>query len=500
MTTDADTPRMDDFVVRLLASQRAVAAAQAEQTRLLADAQRWAVEAGQRGSRRPSVDDVMAVRELACEFGTAVRLSDRTMQLRMNEAATLVEGFAAIHEAWSDGRIDRAHVSVIVEAGTPLPPGQTREWFVEQVLPRAEELSAAALRPVARAIADIAHPVSLVDRHTSARAQRCVRVTDLDDGMARLTADLPAVLARGIHDRLTQVAFEVRNARIAAVAVARPADELVSGAAFGIGVTPGPGQSAAHAPAVAVGFHRSCVTAPSRALLGAADASDSDRVLDSSVGASGPGAHDLGAHDTPAVEDTRSVGELRADILSDLLLGGGTVAHGDGMQAIRARVQIQIPVLTVTGNGNAPATLAGHGPVPADVALRLAGSAPGWDRVMTHPVTGTLLAVDRYRPNEDLKRFLRVRDERCRFPGCRMPVWRCDIDHTIDHAHGGATAHDNLEHACRRHHVVKHNTAWSVTQHAGGVLTWRSPTGRVYTDRPEPVVRFVADDDRPPPF
>ena len=37
---------------------------------------------------------------------------------------------------------------------------------------------------------------------------------------------------------------------------------------------------------------------------------------------------------------------------------------------------------------------------------------------MFHPHTGATLAVDRYRPSAELRRFLRVRDERCRFPGC----------------------------------------------------------------------------------
>jgi hypothetical protein len=72
-----------------------------------------------------------------------------------------------------------------------------------------------------------------------------------------------------------------------------------------------------------------------------------------------------------------------------------------------------------------------------------------------------------------------------------MPVWRCDIDHTVDHHHGGATSNCNLAHLCRRHHTMKHNTAWRVEQRDRGVLVWTSPLGRVYIDRPAPTLRFI---------
>ena len=74
-----------------------------------------------------------------------------------------------------------------------------------------------------------------------------------------------------------------------------------------------------------------------------------------------------------------------------------------------------------------------------------------------------------------------------------MPAKRCDVDHTIDHAHGGQTRDGNLALLCERHHMLKHNTAWTVTQSAGGVLEWTSPTGRVYIDKPVSTVEFAPD-------
>lgn len=198
-------------------------------------------------------------------------------------------------------------------------------------------------------------------------------------------------------------------------------------------------------------------------------------------------------------EDDRTMDQRRADILADLLLAGAPAALGQGLGAIAAHVQVTVPVLTLAGAHDTGATLAGYGPIDPETARCLAAYAPGWDRVMTHPVTGAVLAVDRYRPSADLLRALRVRDEHCRFPGCRRPAPRCDVDHTHDAALGGDTQLDNLAHLCRRHHTLKHATDWKVRQIGGGILEWTSPTGFVYVDVPAPTLRFVPSGD-PPPF
>lgn len=200
-----------------------------------------------------------------------------------------------------------------------------------------------------------------------------------------------------------------------------------------------------------------------------------------------------------AAPDERTLDQRRADILADLLLSAAPAAMEDGIGAIRAHVQVTVPVLTLAGVQATGASLAGYGPIDPETARRLAADAPGWDRVMTHPVTHAVLAVDRYRPGADILRTLRVRDEHCRFPGCRQPVRRCDVDHTHDAALGGPTHIDNLAHLCRRHHTLKHATDWQVRQLGGGALEWTSPTGLVYVDVPTPTLRFIPSGD-PPPF
>jgi len=201
--------------------------------------------------------------------------------------------------------------------------------------------------------------------------------------------------------------------------------------------------------------------------------------------------------DADAAVDARTMDQLRADILTDTLLTAGPqdCVAGIGLAAIQATVQVTVPVLAMTGASDEPCLLSGYGPIDPDTARALAGGASGWERVMTSPVNGSVLAVDRYRPGPALQRLLAARDEHCRFPGCRRPVRRCDVDHTVGAAVGGPTRHDNLAHLCRRHHVLKTIEAWSVEQTSPGVLVWTSPTGRRHIDRPEPVVRFIPDED-----
>lgn len=208
---------------------------------------------------------------------------------------------------------------------------------------------------------------------------------------------------------------------------------------------------------------------------------------------------DAGMPDSPdAVRgEGRTLDQIRADVLCDLALTGHATAPGidrdgrDGLDAIRAIVQVIVPFDVLVGATDDGARLAGRCPIDGASARRLAGAASMWHRVLTDPLTGEVLAVDRRFPTEAQSRFLRARDEHCRFPGCRMPVWRCDVDHTVDHQYGGETAPCNLAHLCRRHHVMKHQTAWTVEQRERGVLVWTSPAGRVYVDEPSPMVRFV---------
>lgn len=202
-----------------------------------------------------------------------------------------------------------------------------------------------------------------------------------------------------------------------------------------------------------------------------------------------PSASEASASVASAATDPRTLGQRRFDLAADLLLTGAPAGHdtvGGLLASIKAQVAVTVPVTTLMSADGPAAELSGRAPMDLASARALAGAAAGWDRVLTHPVNGGVLSVDRYRPPESLRRRLRSRDERCRFPGCGMPARDSDLDHTLDAAFGGETSEGNLAALCRRHHVLKHQTPWHVVQLGDGLLEWTSPTGRTYVDRPPP--------------
>jgi hypothetical protein len=181
--------------------------------------------------------------------------------------------------------------------------------------------------------------------------------------------------------------------------------------------------------------------------------------------------------------ETRTLDQLRADVVADMLTG-----RLDPATAPRVEVGVLIPMMTLLGLSEEPATLDGYGPIDADAARKLTAHAPSFYRILTHPVSTTILDVDRtsYRPPADLKRWLALRDGTCRFFGCGRAARHCDVDHTKGWAHGGTTAATNLAHLSRRHHTLKDESRWKVEQGPGGILTWTSPTGAIRTTDPPP--------------
>ncbi|HBS07627.1 MAG TPA: hypothetical protein DEA69_02295, partial [Microbacterium sp.] len=90
--------------------------------------------------------------------------------------------------------------------------------------------------------------------------------------------------------------------------------------------------------------------------------------------------------------DDRTLDEIRADILCDLLLDGIVPAHPKDVQGIRPTVVVTVPALALLGaDGDGPqdpAVVEGVGPIPIEKARELAGAATSWIRVLTHPETG----------------------------------------------------------------------------------------------------------------
>ncbi len=192
--------------------------------------------------------------------------------------------------------------------------------------------------------------------------------------------------------------------------------------------------------------------------------------------------------------EQRTLTQLKADAFVDMLLDEGRLLppgqSGSELRApmahrgFRAEVSVVVPALTVMGLSATPGMLEGGRPVDAETARAIAGTATGFTRILTHPETGVVLSFgkDRYSVPTELKRYLRHRDETCRFVGCARRARFCDIDHTVPWADSGPTAHDNLAHLCRSHHKTK-DAGWQVVQarDGSGDLHLRSPLGRDYS-------------------
>lgn len=97
-----------------------------------------------------------------------------------------------------------------------------------------------------------------------------------------------------------------------------------------------------------------------------------------------------------------------------------------------------------------------------------------------------------------LARHVQVRDRTCTHPHCGRPAARSELDHTRDHARGGPTVGANIGPGCARHHRYKTELGWQLRQPEPGTFEWRSPLGRVYRTRGEPVtVPLPAPQPRP---
>ncbi|GAA1754713.1 HNH endonuclease signature motif containing protein [Kocuria aegyptia] len=395
--------------------------------------------------------DEQTLRDVADEIGPALRLPAGTALRRVEDAVLLAESLPEVLEALEQGLAGVRQAGVLVELWRELvrdadglppqlqAPVRSVRRIVDELLLRAPDSTAAQLRAYARRRRAGLLRETEEQRHRLALRDRRVWVEPREDGMAQLCALLDAATAHAIQDRL---------------------DTLVDRA--------DPAVPAAPVEVVATGASATPALPPTAASDG------------------GPSGVDAGT------TGRRTVPQLRADVLADLLLDGEPADLPGHLRGIRGHVTVTVPVLALLRDareglpgsveglpGTFPcAELEGYGPIPVGLAERIAARAPSWSRILTHPVTGTVLDRDRstYAVPADLKRRLRARDGTCRFPGCRRRASRCDLDHTVAWADGGRTSADNLAHLCRHHHLLKHRD--------GSLGRWR--VEHVASERLEP--------------
>ncbi|MEH0108125.1 DUF222 domain-containing protein [Tersicoccus sp. MR15.9] len=415
-----------------------------------------------------------------------------------------------------------------------------------------------SLKARARRLRERCHPTSFHDRHAAALAERYVRIAPDRDGMARLTALLPAAVAVGIDARLSALARAAQQTEPATQhSVDRP-EQPVDQPTVGDGDCDGDGRGCGSASTGStLGQLRADVLAD---LLSDADpvgasrsgppaaAAPASRVLltmpaATLLGGDEPGA--LGAFGPIGAADARKL----AAAASCFLLGVTAEASAPPTRAGRPAPpgKPDHPDDSQPPNGAPPWTAqgmpstslrtpglpptSGPPPIPRPAPPSRPPSAPGLlaafdsttDQGGTAPRTAPAASTSPppvspgadprvipivltdgqlYRIPDRVRRALAVRDRTCRFPGCRRAAEGCDIDHVVAWADGGPSDPDNLVHLCRRHHVLKHHSAWTVAADVASApsgtdeevslersgidrLVWTSPAGRHLVTTPE---------------
>jgi Domain of unknown function (DUF222) len=354
-------------------------------------------------------------------------------------ALTVTMRLTAVAAALSAGVVDLPRARLIAELTQPLPDPAAQE-VANAALRYAPGHTYSQLRQKLRRLVLHADPAGAESRRREAAVGRSLRMLPAEDGMADLWLHAPAERVTATFNVVDHAARELRRAGDARGLDALRADLLTDLVLAGAGGTSG------------------------------------DK--DGGVGRTGEtGGHGEDAAGRDGTED-----------------GGGDgngIAGGDGEHPPRGWLGGRV-LLRITGSAGAllsaddsPGELDGYGPISADLLRELAYTAGAvWQPLLADPEKIPVRDPGRYVPPPRLAAAVRAVDGTCRWPGCRQPAWRCDLDHAVPHAAGGVTKADNLAAMCRSHHRLKTHTKWKVRLDEQRRLHVTSPLGQTATTRP----------------
>jgi hypothetical protein len=377
--------------------------------------------------------------EVACALTIGDRAAGSFLVVSHALTTTLPLTLAALQAgtiSWQHARVMADEAATLDRAGA----AALEAHFLDPDAPGAAsgcpagEMPASRFRHRARTWRERHHAQSIEARHATGVLDRRVEYTPDQDGMAWLSAYLPADQAAGIWNRTTAIARGLQGpdqhrtltqlrADVLATALLSSGNLLGGGDLFGRG-SPGHGTAG----------------------------SDPD-------GGMHPAAHDPGR--VPSLDPGL------ADVPTP-----------------RAQVLVTVPVFSLLGATEEPAMLDGYGPIPASMARDLvANGADSFHRVLVDPRDGAPLEIGRtsYRLTNAMRQWLRLRDGKCPFPGCSNQSLDNDADHLLAWAKGGTTGVANLGQPCPKHHRLRHTSAWRPTPATKNEPPgWISPTGRHY--------------------
>ncbi|MBY6062371.1 HNH endonuclease signature motif containing protein [Microbacterium esteraromaticum] len=491
-------------------------------------------------------------RSMIAEHCAAVPSSRGAVERAFDDARFLSTGdYPLLEASFRTGSVTASHVHEILHAAAPVREAvqngvveaDTMALYEAATVVFAESEAPSRTRTHAREVAAALAGSTITERHERALAERTVTVRSVGDGLALLQVVLPEHLAIAIHDRLTQLGrIQTQNVDqnpfpVLPVDEDALQDKLDNDPALqddpalqnDSGLQEDLGDESARVP----DSDLTVVSTPGTD-SGSGTDSGTDTGFGTDTGTStgqdfydglavppdnAPFGDDVDAYwdfveqmisDGPTIirlpSDQRTLDQIRTDVLTDLLLTATPSEDlGTGMDNITATVQVTVSANTLLGDDDRPGQLDGNGELHPEVARTFAGRSTAWTRLFLDP-TGQLTATDTYMPTAGIRRFLQARDQHCRFPGCRMPIHRTELDHNHDHALGGPTSLDNLAHLCKTHHALKHpdipeQHRWRARQLPGGDLQWTAPNGSTYADAAPRRVMFVPSPEAAPtPF
>ena len=202
-------------------------------------------------------------------------------------------------------------------------------------------------------------------------------------------------------------------------------------------------------------------------------------------------------HAQRTVHDGRSRDQVRADLATAWLKGTGTPT------AVKTKVYVTVPADLLTPEVqqsvrrdapvpagapdlNAGARLDTGDPVDRVTAVQLLLEAGRFTRLITDPVTGVILDMDRKarKATRQQREWLLTTHTTCTRDGCTHPAAESDIDHwSAFHGPGrGPTSIRNLHPFCAAENQAKEKTRFRYRRRDDGTVQLVSPTG--YATRP----------------
>jgi hypothetical protein len=201
-----------------------------------------------------------------------------------------------------------------------------------------------------------------------------------------------------------------------------------------------------------------------------------------------PGASDTAAADpTAASVPTASTAPSEPTVSTAPTEADADEAPGHRSAQISMVVHTDLERL-LYGDGYGHASIAGVGPISAEVARRLACTAN--ITVSFDAPDGACLDQKTLvrEPTEAQQIEIRRRDNGCRFPGCGCRTVT-DIHHVVWASKQGPTIMSNLLTLCVAHHSRVHELGWKLDGDAQGEVRFISPQGHVVVSSPSPAWR-----------